>query len=384
VVAPTADSHFHAIKVLGYEVLVGSGLVDRLGEIALRIAPAHRYAIVSDEHVAMHWLARATESFDSAGATTIATSVPAGEASKSREQWAALTDWLLEHGAGRDTTVIALGGGVVGDLAGFVAATYLRGVPVIQVPTSLLAMVDASVGGKTGVDTPAGKNLVGAFHQPAAVVIDPATLATLPPAHRRAGIAEVLKHGAIADASYFRLAAGWAREVEVSRRSGGDFDWSGPLTLGVVGRSVAIKAAVVRADPLERGHRQVLNAGHTVAHALERETGYALLHGEAVAIGLVTEARLGERAGVTTAGTAAALKDALGSAGLPTAIPTGIDAGRLVDAMRHDKKSRAGSLAFALIDQVGAMAGSDDAGWSTALDETLVRSVLAEPATVEA
>jgi 3-dehydroquinate synthase len=143
---------------------------------------------------------------------------------------------------------------------------------------------------------------------------------------------------------------------------------------------VAIKAAVVRADPLERGRRQVLNAGHTVAHALERETGYALLHGEAVAIGLVTEARMGERAGVTTAGTAAALKDAFGSAGLPTAIPAGIDAGRMVDAMRHDKKSRAGSLAFALIDQVGAMAGSDGAGWSTALDERLVRSVLAEPA----
>jgi 3-dehydroquinate synthase len=378
VVVPAAGDRFHAIEVLGYEVVVGAGLIDRLGEIAVRVAPAHRYALVSDDQVAAHWMARAAQSFTQAGAATIATTVPAGESSKSRAQWASLTDWLLEHGAGRDTTIIALGGGVIGDLAGFVAATYLRGVPVIQVPTSLLAMVDASVGGKTGVDTPAGKNLVGAFHQPAAVVIDPATLATLPAAHRRAGIAEVLKHGAIADASYFRLASTWAHTAQMAVDGGHDFDWSGPQTLGVVGRSVAIKASVVRADPLERGRRQVLNAGHTVAHALERETGYAMLHGEAVAIGLVTEALLGERAGVTVAGTATALRDALGGSGLPTRIPAGIDASRLVDAMRHDKKSRGGSLAFALLDHLGVMAGSDDAGWATALDEQVVISVLAE------
>jgi 3-dehydroquinate synthase len=380
VVVPAAGDRFHAIEVLGYEVVVGAGLIDRLGEIAVRVAPAHRYALVSDDQVAAHWMARAAQSFTQAGAATIATTVPAGESSKSRAQWASLTDWLLEHGAGRDTTIIALGGGVIGDLAGFVAATYLRGVPVIQVPTSLLAMVDASVGGKTGVDTPAGKNLVGAFHQPAAVVIDPATLATLPAAHRRAGIAEVLKHGAISDASFFRLASTWGHTVEMAADEGRDFDWSGPQTLGVVSRSVAIKASVVRADPMERGLRQVLNAGHTVAHALERETGYVMLHGEAVAIGLVTEALLGERAGVTAAGTATALRDALGGAGLPTRIPAGIDAARLVDAMRQDKKSRGGSLAFALLDQIGAMAGSDDAGWATALGEQVVRSVLAEQA----
>jgi 3-dehydroquinate synthase len=380
VVAPAADDRFQAIEVLDHEVLVGAGLIGRLGEISVRVAPAHRYAIITDDQVAPNWLAQAEQSFRTAAAPTISATIPAGEASKSREQWVSLTDWLLATGAGRDTTVIALGGGVVGDLAGFVAATYMRGVPVVQVPTSLLAMVDASVGGKTGVDTPAGKNLVGAFHQPAAVVIDPAVLATLPDAHRRAGVAEVVKHGAIADATYFRLAAAWAHDAEDAAAAGRAFDWSGPGTLGVVGRSVAIKASVVRDDPLERGRRQVLNAGHTVAHALERETGYALLHGEAVAIGLVTEAVLGERAGLTAAGTAEALRDALGSAGLPVAMPAGLDADRLLDAMRLDKKSRGGRLAFALLDRIGAMAGSDDAGWSTALDESLVRSVLSAPA----
>ena len=373
---PTAD-HFHAIEVLGYEVLVGVGLVDRLGDICLRVAPAHRYAIITDDQVAPHWLARAQAALGSASdRPPIARRIVAGEASKTREQWASLSDWLLDEGAGRDTTVIALGGGVVGDLAGFVAATYLRGVPVVQVPTSLLAMVDASIGGKTGVDTPAGKNLVGAFHQPALVIADPAALATLPAVHQRAGMAEVIKHGAIADAAFFRMAAAWAAAVHHASASGQSFDWVGPQTLATVGRSVAIKADVVRSDPTERGRRQVLNAGHTVAHALERETGYSLLHGEAVAIGLVVEAELGERAGVTAPGTAEQLRGALGGAGLPTAIPRGVDPVRLVDAMRVDKKSRGGRLAFALLGEIGAPAGNDDRGWSTSIDEVLVQDAV--------
>jgi 3-dehydroquinate synthase len=373
-----------AIDVLGYQAIVGGGMIESLGAVCQRVAPAHRYAIISDEQVARHWLARAAAAISTAIPRTAisSTAVPAGEQSKSREQWSRLTDWLLAEGAGRDTVVVALGGGVVGDLAGFVAATYLRGIPVIQVPTSLLAMVDASIGGKTGVDTPRGKNLVGAFHQPAAVVADPATLATLPAAHVRAGMAEVIKHGAISDATWFRLAASWGAAVHrSSQHEGGTeaFDWNGLPTLDVITRSMATKAGVVNADPLEHGRRQILNAGHTVAHALERETRYALLHGEAVAIGLVIEAELGEAAGFTEAGTAHALRAALGGAGLPTRLPAGLDHGRLIDAMRVDKKSRAGGLAFALLASLGTPAGSDASGWSAVLDERLVRDVLSSP-----
>ena len=195
------------IDVLGYQVIVGGGMLDSLGVVCHRSAPSHRYAVISDDQVARHWLEPAVRAIGNAipRVAISSTTVPAGESSKSRDQWVRLTDWLLAEGAGRDTAIVALGGGVVGDLAGFVAATYLRGVPVIQVPTTLLAMVDAAIGGKTGVDTPRGKNLVGAFHQPAAVVVDPVTLGTLPAAHVRAGIAEVIKHGAIRDAALFEL-----------------------------------------------------------------------------------------------------------------------------------------------------------------------------------
>ena len=373
-----------AIDVLGYQAVVGGGVLNALGAVCQRVAPAPRYAIISDDLVAQHWLPVAADAIAGAirGARVSTTTFPAGESSKTRERWLQLTDWLLSEGAGRDTTVIALGGGVVGDLAGFVAATYLRGVPVIQVPTSLLAMVDASIGGKTGVDTPHGKNLVGAFHQPAAVVIDPLTLSTLPAAHVRAGIAEVVKHGAISDATYFREAASWGAGVNRAARSAGtaeSFDWTGESTLDVITRSVKTKADVVNADPHEKGRRQVLNAGHTVAHALERESGYALLHGEAVAIGLVLEAQLGEAAGVTAEGTADELRSALGGAGLPTALPPGANPTRLIDAMRVDKKSRGGNLAFALLASIGTPAGSDAAGWSIALEEKLVHEVLSSP-----
>jgi len=366
----------HTIDVLGYQVLVGPGALNTLGRVCDRVAPARRYAIISDDQVARHWLTPATAAISSAmpRATVFSTTVPAGEASKTREQWTALTDWLLSEGAGRDTVVIALGGGVVGDLAGFVAATYLRGVPVIQVPTSLLAMVDASIGGKTGVDTAHGKNLVGAFHQPATVIADPATLSTLPAPHLRAGIAEVIKHGAISDPALFNVAASWGATVHASH--GAAFDWSGEQTLEVIARSVRTKATVVTADPLEKGRRAILNAGHTVAHALERESNYAMLHGEAVAIGLVVEAALGEAAGVTAKGTADALRSALGGSGLPTRLPQGSKADQLIDAMRVDKKSRGGNLAFALLASIGAPAGSDATGWSTNLDERLVRDVL--------
>jgi 3-dehydroquinate synthase len=384
----TPDSTRRSIDVLGYQVLVGPGMIQAIGTVCQRVAPANRYAVITDDQVAPHWLTPVVDwlKYSIPGVAVSSIAIPAGEASKTRERWSALTDWLLAEGAGRDSAVIALGGGVIGDLAGFVAATYLRGIPVIQVPTTLLAMVDASIGGKTGVDTARGKNLVGAFHQPAAVIVDPATLATLPAAHLRAGVAEVIKHGAITDPAYFRLAASWAANAHriTQRESSERLDWHGLPTMEIIARSVAIKGAVVNHDPLEKGLRAILNAGHTVAHAIERESGYALLHGEAVAIGLVVESALGEAAGITAAGTASALRVALGGAGLPTSVPNGMEPGRLIDAMRVDKKSRGGNLAFSLLASIGTPAGNDQDGWSTPLDERLVRDVLAARTAQEA
>jgi len=279
--------------------------------------------------------------------------VPAGEAYKTREQWAALTDALLEIGFGRDGGVLAVGGGVVGDLAGFVAASFMRGVPVVQMPTSLLAMIDASVGGKTGVDTRHGKNLVGAFHPPRAVLIDPETIATLPRAERSHGLAEALKHGAILDAEYGARVASAAPDVLAA-----DPD----AVLGVVHRSVELKADVVSRDEREGGLREILNFGHTVGHALEQASEYALPHGRAVARGMLWEAALGEALQVTAEGTVARLSAWFGEADLPTELGE-IDVAGAVDRIALDKKVRAGTPRIVLLERVGSVARSGDA-WS--------------------
>jgi 3-dehydroquinate synthase len=367
------------IEVAGYRVRIAAGAIDDVGPVCATVARARMYAVITDEHVAPHWLRRVQESLARAlpASLTVSHAIAAGEAQKTRETWARLTDWMLSAGCGRDTAVVALGGGVVGDLAGFVAATYMRGVPVVQVPTSLLAMVDASIGGKTGVDTPAGKNLVGAFHQPAAVLVDPATLATLAPAHVRAGMSEVLKHGAIADAAYFDVAAELAARVHRVLQAADAFAWDDSAVTALITRSVGIKADIVRRDEREAGRRQILNAGHTVAHAVEVVSEYSGLHGEAVAVGLVAEARIAERAGIARRGTAARLAGALGAAGLPTVLPPGLDADRLMAAMRTDKKGRGGRLAFALLAEVGKAAGSD-AGWTSFIEDDVVRAALEE------
>jgi 3-dehydroquinate synthase len=295
--------------------------------------------------------------------------VPAGEASKTRDSWSWLTDELLARALGRDTTIVALGGGVVGDLAGFVAATFLRGVPVVQVPTTLLAMIDASIGGKTGVDTNAGKNLVGAFHHPAAIVADPQTLGTLPLNNLRTGFAEAIKHGVVADSGYFEFVR---QELPLLLAPGGS---TGDLIFRVVVRSIEIKAEIVLLDERERGLRKVLNFGHTVGHALEALSRYELAHGEAVAIGMALESAIAERAGLADAGTSAAIRGALSAAGLPADRPQAISGEQIMDAMRVDKKARGGRIEFALPRCIGAMAGSST-GWAVVVDEDIVREVL--------
>ncbi|MGH7632605.1 MAG: 3-dehydroquinate synthase, partial [Gemmatimonadaceae bacterium] len=327
-----------------YDVHVAAGLLDDAGEIVRAAAPAHRYAIISDEHVAPLYASRVRESVGAAQ-TEIFT-VPAGESHKTREQWTRLTDALLAAGFGRDTTILALGGGVIGDLAGFVAATYMRGVPFIQLPTTLLAMIDASIGGKTGVDTAAGKNLVGAFHRPRAVIVDPASLATLPIEELRSGAAEAIKHGAIADAAYYA-------SVDASLPAALATP-AGDAMRALIVRSIQIKAGVVQLDERESGLRRILNFGHTLGHAIESESGYTLLHGEAIAIGMVLEARLGERLGATAPGTADALGHTIQRAGLPVNVPPGLDAEQILAATRGDKKAREGVTEYALLNRIGS------------------------------
>ncbi len=265
---------------------------------------------------------------------------------------------------------IALGGGVVGDLAGFVAATFMRGIPIIQVPTTLLAMIDASIGGKTAVDTPAGKNLVGAFHAPAAVLIDPQVLTTLPLRELRAGFAEALKHGVIADEPYLNDVASRASGLLSADGSTGDSMFS------LIVRSVEIKADIVSRDEREEGLRQILNFGHTIGHAVELVSGYSLLHGEAVAIGMALESELAEQIGLAQTGTAATVSSALQSAGLPTALPSGSNGDAVIEAMRSDKKGRSGRTRFALPLRIGAMAGADT-GWTVSVSDDQLREVLA-------
>lgn len=296
--------------------------------------------------------------------------IPAGESNKNRETWARLTDQMLAKGYGRDSAVIALGGGVVGDLAGFVAGTFMRGIPVVQVPTTLVAMVDASIGGKTAVDTLAGKNLVGVFHPPAAVVVDPQLLATLPLRELRAGFAELVKHGVIADEPYLHEVASGASELLSARGSTGD------RMISLIVRSVEIKADIVSRDEREEGLRKVLNFGHTIGHAVEMLSGFSLLHGEAVAIGMALESKLAERIGLAQAGTAATVTKSLQAAGLPTTFPTDCGPEAVMDAMRADKKGRSGKTRFALPLRIGVMAGADT-GWTVSVSDDQLREVLA-------
>ena len=357
------------IDLPGYRVTVANGALDRVGAIVSDVAPAYRYALISDRTVAPIYASRVSASFGDASPRVSLHTLEAGERHKTRESWARLTDELLASGSGRDTTVLALGGGVVGDVAGFVAATYMRGVPVVQIPTTLLAMVDASVGGKTGVDTPAGKNLVGVFHPPAAVIADPTVILTLPSRQLCAGIAEVIKHGAISDVEYFDDIVRRLPSLADPAQAADD------AVRLVVARSIAIKASVVAEDEREHGMRKILNFGHTLGHAIEMVSGFTILHGEAVAIGMVLEAAIAERLGVATSGTAERIRRAVRAAGLPDAPRTGMDRSAILAATRGDKKARRGSVEYALPSRVGAMAG-ESSGWSIPVADAEVLAVL--------
>ena len=350
-----------------YDILIKAGLVQQLDTILTEYCPAAAYAVISDSHVAKLYGEDVLKRLSAIGHRAELLTFPAGEWNKTRDTWASLSDRMLAAQYGRDCAVIALGGGVVNDVAGFVAATYLRGVPLVQVPTSLLAMIDSSIGGKTGVDVPAGKNLLGAFHQPRVVVADPDLLGSLSSAQLAAGLAEAVKHGVIADAEYFAFL-----EAEYAAI----FAKHAPALERLVRRSVEIKAAVVAQDEREQGRRAILNFGHTVGHAVETTSKYEVLHGEAVAIGMVYEGRLAESLGIAAAGTVQRIMRVLERLHLPTERPDGSQVDDLIAAMRTDKKVRAGEIRFALPTAIGSTYGSDGEGWTVAVREEAIRQVL--------
>jgi 3-dehydroquinate synthase len=326
-----------------YPVYIEAGIIERLDTIAREHLAGRRVAMIADDRVFQLYQSARFGSVSWSGQTF---KVPPGENSKSRESWTRLTDELLDQRFGRDSGLIGLGGGMIGDLTGFVAATYMRGVPYVLAPTTLLAMVDASVGGKTGVNTSHGKNLIGVFHPPVAVIADPLTLTTLPEKDYRGGLAEAVKHGLIADRTYFE----WI-EAQVPAITSRE-----PKVVGhLVRRSVEIKAEVVSADERESGRRAILNAGHTVAHALEQASGYEIPHGEAVALGLVVECEIAERLGIAQQGLRHRVAGLLSRLGLPERLDLRLEPLSLVGSMAADKKNRGDRIHFALPARLGEM-----------------------------
>ena len=309
------------------DVFVGRGLLDTVGAWASARNLGGRAVVVGDANTFPLYGERVLASLRKAGFAATGLTIPAGEGTKTIDTVMSIWRAFLAAELGRGDFAVAVGGGVVGDMTGFAAATWMRGMRWINVPTSLLAMVDASTGGKTGCDLPEAKNMVGAFHSPTFVLADTATLATLPPRELACGMAETIKHGFIADPGIFE-------ETGVSPAQ--------------VARSLAVKVKIVTDDAREKGVRAKLNLGHTVGHALEIATNFAVKHGEAVAIGTVEEARLAVRLGLAPAGWPERVAEAFAKAGLPTVLPDGITFESLAEIMRHDKKQRGGKISFAL------------------------------------
>ena len=327
-----------------YDVLIQYDAWERAGREIAKRTGASQVALVTVPQVGRRYAAKLTRSLRAAGLRVHRFEVPDGDGSKNLAQVAKLYDAFLDKGMDRSSAVVALGGGVVGDLAGFAAASFLRGIPFVQVPTSLLAMVDASIGGKTGVNLEQGKNLVGAFHQPKLVWIDPSTLRSLPKRQVTAGMAELIKHAAILDAKFFK-------RLEQCIDSFMDLDPA--VLVPVLERGCAIKVEVVVADEFEAGSRALLNFGHTLAHAVEKLSGYGnVLHGEAVAMGMVFAARRSEELGLAPAGTRERLEALIRRTGLPTALPE-FPRKAYLSAIRVDKKARDGRVRFVALRGIG-------------------------------
>ncbi|MEI8242052.1 MAG: 3-dehydroquinate synthase [bacterium] len=342
-----------------YNVRVGPDWIDGLGDLFHAHGWKGRAMLVGDDHTLPLHGTRVAQALAHAGIEVHRFAIPAGEATKTIDTVQTIWRALLEARIERGDTVLALGGGVVGDLTGFAAATWLRGVRWVGLPTTLLAMADSSLGGKTGADLPQGKNLVGAFHPPALVLADTGTLATLPDDEFRSGLAEVVKHGLLADPELFDLCAEGFDQLRAD--ADGEF----------VSRAMAVKIRTIQQDPYENGIRAALNLGHTIGHGLEKASHFSLRHGEAVAIGMVAEARVAERMGLAHIGLADLIVGVLNGLGLPTEIPATLDRRSMIDAIRLDKKRAGGVVRFALPVRIG------EVRIGVAVDEKMLAEVLA-------
>ncbi len=332
------DTFYVPMGERGNAVLLGAGLLDSLGPVLSARGLRGTVALISDSNVIEHHGERVFRSLALSGFEVRPVRVPAGEESKTLEMAGGLYEQLVQGGLERSGVIVALGGGVIGDLSGFVAATYLRGVPWVNCATSLLAMVDASLGGKTGVDLPSGKNLVGAFHPPLLTVSDLTTLHTLPEREFQAGLAEVIKAGLIGDAELFEMIESGSTEVQE-----------------IIRRSIKVKVDVVREDPFERGRRAALNLGHTIGHGLEAASQFLLRHGEAIGIGLIAEAKIAERLNLASRGLSEHIEAVIAKVGLPTRYAY-LETDAIVRLMRSDKKKQLGRLKFALPRGIGDVA----------------------------
>ncbi|HEY5636067.1 MAG TPA: 3-dehydroquinate synthase [Burkholderiales bacterium] len=352
-----------ALGERSYPIHLGTGVLDDAALYAPHAA-GRRAAIVTNPVVAPLYLDRVERALAACDTQTVRIVVPDGEAAKGWETLDRVFDALLAAHCDRETLVVALGGGVVGDLAGFAAATYQRGVPFLQIPTTLLAQVDSSVGGKTAINHARGKNMVGAFHQPQAVLADIGVLATLPPRELRAGLAEVIKHGLALDAGF----ADWI-EANIALLVAGE----APALEHAVRRSCELKAAVVAEDEREAGRRALLNLGHTFGHAIEAGMGYgAWLHGEAVAAGMVMAADLSARAGLLAVDQATRVRRLVARAGLPSQGPADLLPARYLELMKVDKKVAAGRIRFVLLEAIGQAVMRGD------IDPALAQATIAD------
>jgi 3-dehydroquinate synthase len=333
-----------------YDVVVEPGTLATVGQRLKSMFGQPKAAVVTDSHVEPIYAKRLTDSLAAAGIESITAVIPAGEQHKNLHHLMPVYDQFLEAKIERSTPVLALGGGVVTDMAGFVAATILRGVPLIQIPTSLLAMVDASIGGKTGVDHAVGKNLIGAFYQPNAVLIDPQTLVSLPPRELRSGLAECIKHDLIRDATGFSNL-----EKQIATILALDID---ALT-ELIAHNVQIKAKVVEADPLEKGDRAHLNFGHTFGHAIEAVSNFSYSHGESISLGMCAAAYTSHKLGLLDKSGLERIRAILNNTGLPTTGLT-LNIDKVIETMQFDKKVNSGRIRFVLLDGIGKAVVRDD------------------------
>jgi len=362
-----------ALGARSYDIVIGSGVIEQAGEAIRAVAPTRRCFVVSDETVAPLYLPRLAESLEGAGLRHDALVVPAGESSKSFARLGTLLDDMLALGPERGTAIVALGGGVVGDLAGFAASVLLRGVPFVQIPTTLLSQVDSSVGGKTGINTKQGKNLVGAFHQPKLVLADVDSLDSLPRRQLLAGYAELVKHALLGDRGFFDWLVG---------NGAAALNGDKPALIHAVRKSCEMKAAIVSEDEREAGRRALLNLGHTFGHALETEAGYGetLLHGEAVAIGICMAFDLSAELGLCATADAARVAGHLSEVGLPTRPPALAagpwDPARLMATIGHDKKVRDGRPTYVLVRGIGHAFTTQDVA-PEAVETLLAKAVAA-------